>query len=202
MREFRLIFFILALGCAAGSTGFKEPGSNGNTLIVLGSLAVDLFEYEGMTRTYRDGVDAIIASKRVTGGKEVYRNYWVKTDDRGYFTLSNVPDGEYSLRGFRIQTFGGPYYLTAVSRLEGPDQFNIHNKGAVPESGSQFDFIKQNRIVNLRHNYFIVDRGESVHHRVFHRFDDLETASGTRIREPDVLDYFKSKHKDSGWFKQ
>ena len=174
---------------------------NDDKIIVIGSIAIDLFEYRNMTKTYRSGVDVIIAGRYVENGSVVHKNYWIETDDRGYFYLENIPNGDYALRGFRFQTVGPSFFLTVTNPLQNEnDNYTVSRAAKLSETAHIFNFPVQNRIVNLRHNYFILDRGQEVHPRVYFRLDNLRLATGKNLLEPDVLTYFKEQYPQSKWF--
>ena len=189
------------LGCWSAQNKLVEP-KKPDTMAVIGSIAIDLFEYRGITMTYRADVEVIIAGVYKEKGQTVHKNYWVRTDDRGYFFLVNLPRGEYALRGFRFQTVGPSYFITAVNLLrDEKDDFLVTQSASIPEGAYFFKYPAQNRFVNLRHNYFIVDRGQTVHHKVYFQMDNLRLVTGKTLLEPDVLTYFKAKYPGSAWFR-
>lgn len=198
-----LVLLIQISGCASVTTTFQEPKTP-NTVLVVGSVIVDLFEYRGSSTTHRDGVDVIIAARFQQKGKIIHKNYWVKTNPNGYFVLSNMPAGDYTVRGFRVKLAGSSFSITVANPYRNEkDTFNVLGRSKkIPDGAFHFDYLKQGRILNLRHNYFVVDRGEAVHHKTYFRYDNLKMVTGKIILEPDILTYFKRRYKDSLWFNQ
>ena len=171
------------------------------SFLVIGALTVDLLQYRNITETYRGGIDVIIAGRLKKGGRYIYKNFWTKTDDRGYFFLANVPPGEYALRGFRIQVLGPAFHLLVFSRLRSEkDPYEVVQNARIPVLAGYFPFPARGRIVNLRHNYFILDHGIKAIARNYFKLENLKLVTGRTITEPDVLTYFKQTFPGSGWF--
>lgn len=205
-RIFILMLLIILtcfnIDCSFMSTGLKEPENN-KTIIVVGSISIDLFQYLNMTKTYRSGVKVIIAGRHKKNGSYVYKNYWVETDTRGYFYLENVPDGDYALRGFRFETVGPSYFLTVISPLQNKDdKFQVSRAVKIPDKTFVFNYPVQNRIANLWHNYFLIDRGQEVHPKVYFQYNNFRLVTGKTLMEPNVISYFTEKFPQSSWFKE
>jgi len=199
-----LLIFLISFStyCSFLSSGLKEP-ENDNTIVVVGSIAVDLFEYRDITKTFRSGVKVIIAGRYRVNGTFVHKNYWVETDARGYFYLDNVPNGDYALRGFRFQTVGPSYFLTVTNPLQNEnDKFEVSRTVKMPDGANVFNCPVQNRVVNLWHNYFIIDRGQDVHPKVYFQYDNFRLVTGKTLLEPSVVSYFAEKYPQSSWFKE
>ncbi|HDL18631.1 MAG TPA: hypothetical protein ENH29_06220 [Bacteroidetes bacterium] len=195
-------FTVAGISCSFMKSTFQEPKDE-KRIIVVGSIAIDLFEYRNITKTYRSDVQVIIAGRYRKNGKVVHKNYWATTDDRGYFFLANVPEGDYALRGFRFQTVGPSFYLTVINPLKTEkDKFMVTRTAKLPDAAFVFKYPVINRIVNLRHNYFILDRGKTVHQRVYYRLENLRLVTGKTLVEPDVVSYFAGKYPRSAWFKK
>ena len=206
MRKTKVLYaFLLSLGivilsCSFAGRTLPEP-KNDKNIVVIGSIAIDLFEYRGMTKTFRSGVKVILAGRHKEGEKVVHKDYWVNTDERGYFFLPNVPEGDYALRGFRFQTVGSDFFLTAINPLRTENEKYVISRAAkIPDGAFFFKFPQFNRNINLRHNYFIVDRGQEVHPHVYFRLDNLRLVTGEILQEPDVESYFKGRYPQSLWF--
>jgi hypothetical protein len=196
-----LLLGIVILSCSFAGRTLPEPNNDKN-IVVIGSIAIDLFEYRGMTKTFRSGVKVIISGRHKEGEKVVHKDYWVNTDERGYFFLPNVPEGDYALRGFRFQTVGSDFFLTAINPLRTEnDKYVISRAAKIPDGAFVFKFPQTNRMVNLWHNYFIVDRGQDVHPHVKYTLDNLRLVTGEILQEPDVASYFMSRYPQSIWFK-
>lgn len=200
--KFTVLTSILVLieGCASVVTTFQEPKDQ-NSVLVIGSVIVDLFEYRGRSTTYHDGLDVVIAARFKHNGKIIHKNYWVKTNSRGYFVLSNVAPGDYTVRGFQIKIAGSSFKINVASPLRKEnDEFLVVGPSKIPKGAFYFSNFKQGRIIDLSHNYFIVDRGEIVHHKSYFRYDNIKMVTGKIILEPDVMTYFKRRFQDSQWF--
>ncbi len=196
------IFYLLLSisGCSFMGSGLQEPKDE-KSVIVIGGLAIDLFEYRNSTQTYRAYVEVIVAGRYQQEGKTIHKNFWVTTDDRGYYFLAGVPKGDYALIGFRFQTVGPSYFLTVVNQMNSEnDKFEVVPTAKLPDQISVFKFPARGTIVNLRQNYFIIDRGQEVHQKTYFRFDNLRLATGKTLLEPDVVSYFKNRYPESSWF--
>ena len=82
------------------------------------------------------------------------------------------------------------------------DKFEVSRTVKIPDGANVFDFPVQNRIVNLWHNYFILDRGQDVHPKVYFQYNDFRLVTGKTLLEPSVVSYFAEKYPQSSWFKE
>lgn len=197
------IFYLLLSisGCSFMGSGLQEPKDE-NSVIVVGGITIDLFEYRNSTQTYRSNVEVIVAGRYEQEGKTIHKNFWVTTDNRGYFFLSGVPEGDYALIGFRFQTVGPSYFLTVVNQMNSEnDKFEVLPTAKLPAQTSVFKYPARGSIVSLRQNYFIIDRGQDVHQKVYYRYDNLRLATGKTLLEPGVVSYFRNLYPESSWFK-
>ena len=192
------VFFVQ---CATTSRGLKEPGKK-YSYLVIGSVTVDLFHCYGITATVRYGIEVAIVGKVLVKGVPQFQRYWVTTDDRGYFALANVPPGKYALKGFRVPVLGN-IQITVINELKNArSKFKVQRSPYIPARVNYFKYPKaKQRIVNLRHNYFLIDSDNLVYHREFFRIQKFRTVTGEILDEPSVIDYFIQRNPHSGWLK-
>jgi len=194
-----VLALLLVQSCAGPVSQLHDPKGEQSCLII-GSVIADVFQYKGITRTYKYGIDVAIVGRVIENGQERIRGFWAKTDARGYFALSNVPPGEYALKGFRVYVIAGEYSLTVINDLKSPeDRYYIKSSRYIPFTGQYFKYRPRNRIVNLQHNYFILDRGQTVHHRELHRLSGFQLVTGRYLTEPSVPEYFLKRFPKSRW---
>ena len=191
-----VIFFVQ---CAGPSRGLKEPDKR-YSYLVIGSVIVDLFDCYGITGIVRYGIEVAVVGKILVKGVPQFQRYWVPTDARGYFALANVPPGQYTLKGFRLSVSGSTYITVANELKNERSQFKVQRSPYISPRVSYFKYSRgKGRIVNMRHNYFLIDRNESVYHKEFFRIQRFRTVTGKILDEPSVIDYFIQKNPHSGW---
>ena len=189
------------LNCAGLHPGFENP-KNDTSVLLIGSLIVDVFEYHHITDTYNYATDVAILGRVEEAGKIKEKLFWTKTDAHGYFYLANKPPGEYRIKGFRVKILGSEDLITVVNDLtDSTEHFRVVKRPVIKKSGNYFPYKPKNRVVDFGHNYFFLDRGKEVHYKHFYRIKDLRLVTGTHLNEPPVAYYFSAEHPKSLWQK-
>jgi len=198
-----LILLILGgfLGCAGLQPKFEDPKGD-SSVLVIGSVLVDVFEYHHITDTFKYATDVAVLGKVEENGKIKKKLFWTKTDSYGYFYLDNLPPGAYGLKGFRVKILGSEDMITVVNDLrDSTEHYHVVSRPVIKRSGNYFPYKPKNRIVNFGHNYFFIDHGKDVHVKHFFRIKDLRLVTGERLTEQPVAYYFYNKYPKSMWRK-
>ena len=206
MKKLMLLLpILLALnsiwGCAGLQPRFEEPKNNTSVLLI-GSVIVDVFEYHHITDTFKYATDVAIMGQVEENGRIKKKLFWTKTDSHGYFYISNLPPGEYGLKGFRVKILGSEDMITVVNDLsDSTDHYNVVSKPVIKKAGNYFPYKPKSRVVDFGHNYFFIDHGKDVHVKHLYRIKDLRLVTGEYLTEQPVAYYFYNKYPKSTWRK-
>lgn len=197
-----LIIILLVIGCGSQVSTLIEPANN-ESFIVVGSIILQNNGYTPNTEIYLDGIDVMISSKIQTNGKEKIVDHWVVTDKEGYFFLSNVPPGKYALKAIRT-TVGTSRLITIANSLRySGSEFQIQVKTRIPAGSDYFPDNPVGRVMDLRHNFLLIDFSSKSTMRVQHRkaatVPKAKLVDGQIITRPSVPQYYISKFPESQW---
>jgi hypothetical protein len=198
-----IVVGIILVGCAGTiRQGFKEPSSV-DSMLIIGSIIVEDNYYTKEIGVYRDGIEVAILG-RTEKGKALA--FWTVTDKNGYFSIGDVPKGEYTLKGFHVLLKDGSY-VTVSNRLNYiSDPFLVAESELIIFEGREFTIKPVNRIVNLQHNHFILtamSRGSRiVNHTVLSIIDSERLVDGKVYSEGPVVEYIMKKYPESQWISE
>jgi hypothetical protein len=197
-----LLFAVVAMimGCAGTSLqGFKEPTSD-ETMLIVGSVILEDNYYTEETAVYKKNIEVAVLGKSEAGEQLAF---WTTTDENGYFSIADVPKGEYALKAIRV-LIGQGSFVTIENRLRvSSDAYWLSTKQTVIFRGEYFPFEPKDRITSLQHNHFMVDRmsqsTQRVNHSAKNRLENLKLVSGETISAGQVEEYFIEKYPQSAW---
>jgi hypothetical protein len=202
-KKFALTFGLAVLiACAAGIKGLKEPTSE-NSLLVIGSVVFENNYFDDRAEVYQKGIEVAILARYEEDGKTKTKGYWTTSDENGYFFLSNVPKGQYALKGIRL-AMGRGTLLTISNPLRYSGSVYVIQRGEhVIFDGDYFAYEPRGRIVNLEHNYFAIDQTSNrtfhVEHLAQAEVEDQKLVTGKILNLPPVEQYFIEKYPQSSW---
>lgn len=198
-----IVFALLVLmACSGRITTLVEP-QNEENLIVVGSVILQNNGYTPGSEVYMDGIDVMITSKIMVDGKEKIKDYWAMTDENGYFQLSNVPPGKYALKAIKT-TVGVQRLVTIANSLRySGAEFQIQPREKIPYGAEYFEEKVVGRVVDLKHNFFLIDYSSQSNYRVQLRKANVVPkailVNGDEISRPSVPEYFINKYPESKW---
>jgi len=192
-----LLFFMLS--CSSGIQGLKEPASN-KTMLVVGRVIVEDKSYSDRHAVYKSGIDVAVVGK-IKSGKEV--GLWTTTDENGYFCVSNVPMGEYALKGVRLSIGRGDLVIIENRLSSSSDPYLLTHKTELIFNGDYFPFAPVGRIQNLQHTIFTLDYSnrsvKQVRCLTTNKLVDIKLFNGEVLNAGSVEEYFIQKYPESAW---
>ncbi len=196
-----LSILLVWLSCAGVHPKLEDPKGD-HSVLLIGSIIADVFEYHHITDTFKYATDVAIVGRVYENGHPKTKLFWTKTDEHGYFYLANVPPGEFGIQGFRVKVIGSEDMITVVNDLrDSTEYFHVVKRPIIKKTATYFPYKPKNRVVDFGHNYFLIDRGQEVHYKHFYRIKDLRLVTGDDLNEPPVAYYFFNRYTTSGWRK-
>ncbi len=192
-----LIFLLLT--CSSGIQGLKEPSSN-KTMLIVGRVIVEDKSYSDRHGLYKSGIDVAVVGK-TKSGKDI--GSWTTTDENGYFCISNVPMGEYALKGARLSIGRGDLVIIE-NRLSSPsDPYLLTYNTELIFNGNYFQFAPVGRIQSLQHTIFTLDYSnhsvKQVRYLTTNKLVDIKLYNGEVLNAGPVEEYFIQKYPESAW---
>lgn len=192
-----LVLLVLIYGCAATLPKLEEPVEGKN--LIIGSVIFENNGYQNRNDVYFDGIEVAVIGIYKENGEEKVFGKWTVTDKNGYFFIPNVPDGRYGLKALRIN-MSGQAYLTIVNEFRTKvDNYKVWPTEQVAFSGEFFDVKPQNRIINLKHNYFTFFQNQEIRYGSYDKIDQFQASTGELISRPMIFKYFIDNYPQSGW---
>jgi len=208
-RKFVLVLSIWIAGIVFASCGgslktLNELPTSENTVLIVGQVVLENNFYNtNQTEVVKNGIQVAVIGQIEKNGKKKIVGYWTTTDENGYFYLADVPNGTYNLKGIKgVVSRGTLVTITNPLKYTG-SVFQIQPGEIVIFDGRFFPFKPQNRIVDLQHNLFVIDktseRTGSVNHMAYMSLKHAKLVTGETITEPPVPKYFLEKYPTSPW---
>ncbi|HNW60543.1 MAG TPA: hypothetical protein PKI62_12760 [bacterium] len=190
----------LLLGCAGSDKLVLQPPQADKSLIV-GAVLVENLGLEEVYEAKTAKITVVLVGKGMANGAEKIEGYRVRTDEKGYFTLQNVPRGTYIIKGIEVD-LGFSIHMILNSRWEGNTQ--IFEPG-----GTMIDHIVRvwpemvpARIVDLGIRYFRFDFSGSIHDQKFTQLREARLGLKDQLYTmPAPAAYFAQKFPEWAWFK-
>ena len=199
-----LIAGVFLASCGSSLKSLNEPPTSENAVLIVGQVILqNNFYNTNQTEVVKNGIQVAVIGQIEKNGKKKTVGYWATTDDDGYFYLADVPNGVYNLKGIKgVVSRGTLVTITNPLKYTG-SVFQIQPGEIVIFDGRFFPFKPQNRIVDLQHNLFIIDktseRTGSVDHMAYMTLKNAKLVTGETISEPPVPKYFLKKYPTSPW---
>jgi hypothetical protein len=192
---FILVPFLL--DCAGGFSGLKEPELGKN--LIIGSIVFENNGYQNRNEVYYDNLEVAIIGYYKENGKEKLFGKWIYTDKNGYFSIANVPNGKYALKGIRVNLSGRAYLTIANEFKSGVDNYQIQPIENIAFSGTHFNTEPSNQIINLKNNYFTIFQNREIRHGAYDKIQAFKSASSEMISRPLIFKHFIGSFENSGW---
>jgi len=169
---FIFLAIIIHYGCGTSATQLKMQEPEEGKCIVVGAILVENNGVDDFYRSIKSKITVIVVGKNVIDGEEFIEGYRLKTDDDGYFYLSNVPRGSYVIKGIELNLgYGGLTFIT--SRWDG-------NRQIFQPTANMIDYVVRSwpeevlECVNdIGINYFMIDPTMGIY---FDRFPELRNS--------------------------
>jgi hypothetical protein len=196
-----LVILILISGCSQSYKGFTEPSAE-NTMMVVGQVIVEDKGYTEKPEVYKEDLRIAIFGLGADGEE---LGFWARTDENGYFVLSNVPMGEYAVKAVQL-TVGSGQFLSIENRLGFSDEpYIIVNREFFIFEGGYFPFEPIGRIQSLKHHIFTLDQSNrnilQVRNMAVYKLNNYELHTGEMLTAEPVETYFIEKYPNSAWKK-
>ena len=196
-----LIISFILLSCSASKQFTMEKPQAGKCLIV-GAVLLENNGIEDKYETKFENITVVVVGKYMENGEEQTAGYRVKTDEKGYFLLQNVPAGPYVIKGFEADV-GFQSRKIVTSRWDGRSQIFYPSNNLIDFTVRDWPEIQEGNIVNLEINYFMIDQANRVAHE---RFDYLQDKPGTfpdtKYTMVNPLNYYQTKFPQWEWFQE
>ncbi len=210
MRRFLNVFLgavliaALITGCGGSVKTLQEPPTSENTILIVGQVILqNNFYNTNQTEVVKDGIQVAVIGEVEKNGKKKIVGYWATTDPNGYFYLADVPPGNYNLKGIKgVVSRGTLVTITNPLKYTG-SVFQIQPGEIVIFDGRVFPFKPQNRVIDLQHNLFVIDktseRTGNVNHMALLSLKHVKLVTGEVANEPPVPKYFLDNYPNSPW---
>ena len=200
-KNFIFSFIILLqLACTAGMKGIKEPTSE-DSIMVIGNILFENKYYNDQLEFIRKDINVAIVGKHEADGKD--HDYWVTTDENGFFCLADVPKGKYAIQGLKVYLGQGELLTIANPLKRSASFYQIQRREYVVFQADYFPIESESRIYNLQYNHFWIDTSTrasaQVEHRTHEKIDNFTFVGGMKLNLPRVEQYFIDKYPESTW---
>ena len=202
----RMTILILIYGyifnCGSSFQTLKEPSSEQSHLVI-GAVILEDNYYTQFGSVHLEDIEVAILSETVSEGDIKISGYWTRTDENGFFQLSDVPRGRYAITGIRLYLRNGELLVISNPLNSGKSEFIIQESDHVPFMGQYFKIEPQGRIVNLQNNLFIIEQESRTYYHVEHicqkSFSKRKMVDGSYLEMMPVDAYFLQKYPTSSW---
>jgi hypothetical protein len=203
LKKTLMLLIVLALisGCSQSYKGFTEPTAE-NTMLVVGRVIVEDKGYTEKPEVYKQDLRVAIFGLSADGEE---LGFWARTDENGYFVLSNVPMGEYAIKAVQL-TVGSGQFLSIENRLGFVDDpYLVVNREFFIFEGEYFPFEPVGRIQSLKHHIFTLDQSNrnilQVRNMAVYKLKNYELHTGEKLTAEPVEQYYIDKYPNSVWNK-
>lgn len=180
----------------------KEPGSE-KSMLVIGGVALEDNYFSQFSGVHLEDIEVAILSETIKDGELKTSGHWTRTDENGFFMLSDVPPGRYAITGIRLYLSNGDLTVLSNPLTSGKSKFMLQEGDHVPFIGQYFTIEPQGRMLNLQNNLFIIEQESRTYYHADHICKEL--FSGRKLVDGSYLEmmpadkYFKQKYPNSAW---
>ncbi|MBC8186229.1 hypothetical protein H8E88_34535 [candidate division KSB1 bacterium] len=195
-----ILIALFLFQCGASLQMFEEPVADKN--LIIGSLIFNVDGYQDNFVTIKENIEVAIIGRVIQEGEIKTLGFWATTDEDGYFNLSNVPNGEYSIKGFTTRLIGiGDINIENELLDSQRNYFELKRHGVISFSGRLFDTRPNQRIINFKHNLITLNPNDFIQFERLNRLNDVKLTTGEIINQLPVPVHFYEKYEQSGWAK-
>lgn len=189
---------IFMFSCSGAVQMVPEPAGNGNLLI--GAVILNIDGYKDTFLTLQDGIEVAVVGRYFENGVEKKFGRWVRTDEEGCFFISNVPEGEYAIKGFVVNQIGLGELRIANELIDAQrNYYELNVFDTIGFSADLFDTRSVKRIVNLNYNIFTIYANELVDFKKYEVLRDFKLTTGGEVNAPPLPVWFIETYPESGW---
>jgi hypothetical protein len=206
MFKYLLIIFFVSLisfnlfSCAGSKAFVPQEPQDGKSLVV-GAVLIENNGIEDVYETKLSKITVVVVGKSMENGKEIIKGYRVKTDEKGYFVLQNVPSGIYIVKGFEAD-LGFETHLIVTSRWDGKRQIFYPKQGMIDYTVREWPEEETGKIIDMQIKYFQVDRAGRIADKKFKRLIKKRGIIPNKVYNMlSPKDYYKAKYTNWSWFK-
>ncbi len=186
-------------GCSSGyiTNRLTEPTAEG--MLIIGSVIVENVGYRQRREYYTTDIEVSIMADQEIEGQVVRKNVVIFADKEGYFSVENLPQGRYTLKGIRIVSPGGNWTIWNELRMPNERWMMGPQEYYYPFAGEYFHHTPVSNVYNFQHNIFSVLPGQEVRHATRPRIRDESFYLNDTYTRGFVEEYFIEKFPESGW---
>jgi len=197
-----LLMTLVLFRCDSGLQVMHEPSGN-DSFLIIGAVALEDKYYSQYGGVHIKDIEVAILSETVIKDDLKISGAWTRTDENGFFCLSNVAPGRYEITGIRLYLSNGELLVLSNPLTSGSTEFMIQSSDHVPFLGQYFPTEPEGRIVNLKNNLFIVDQESQIYLNVkLLRQNTIvrrKMVDGSYLDMVPVADLFRDKYPTSRW---
>jgi hypothetical protein len=208
-----VMFFLLITGCASTFYGIKvlqEPESD--KTMIIGNVIIENINQEFGFDNWGLSAQVVIVGKNKDG---TIMHHKVYTDNKGYYCIPNLQQGQYVLKAIILPIIGGRHVKIVNDRNSSMSEFYRmrHPEREIEYTASWFPMAADKKI----RNYHIIWMGlrrahiEGISEKSIGEVLVAQSKEGLKEKRfyengypytrLDPLTYFKNKFPDSGWWK-
>ncbi len=165
-----LILMMTFINCSTSQKFLLKNPNPGMSLLV-GAVLVENVGIDDVYESVTSKINVIVVGKSVVEGKEVVQGYRLKTDEKGYFALANVPPGSYVVKGIEVDLGYGTRMLL-TSRWEGNTQIYYPIDTMIDFTVNFWPPAINEKIINLKIRYFHIDAASRVFDQIFNQLEN------------------------------
>jgi len=204
MKKVLLVSGILMLVCVIKSCTPARPFVLEDPLpdksLLVGAILVENTGLEEVYEAKKANIVVIIVGKTIQDGKEVTQGYRVKTNQDGYYLISNVPPGSYVIKGIELD-LGFETHMLIGSYWDGDVQVYRPEQLMIDHTVQIWPAVSGGRIINLNIRYFRIDAAERI------GYDSFKKIESAAVSLPQIqhtmtnpVEYFKTQYPATVWF--
>ena len=209
------IFFIF---CASEKTAsntegkpLEEPIDN-DAILIIGCLFAENMGIDEQYESMEENVEVVLVGKSIVNDKEVVNGYHIRTDENGYFFLSNVPKGSYVIKGARLFV-ANSFEINVISDWR-TNEISFYvpylQEELIRHDVKYFPAPPKGRVYDFGITFFGINKGKdesgpqgvanSVLYQHYRSIENQKLTIGKKYTKPSPLEYFKKKFPNSKWF--
>ncbi|HOT95526.1 MAG TPA: hypothetical protein PLG50_03060 [bacterium] len=191
---------VLLLGCAGAEKMVLQPPQPDKSLVV-GAVLVENLGLEEVYEAKTAKITVVLVGKGMENGVEKIEGYRVRTDEKGYFMLQNVPRGVYLIKGIEVD-LGFSIHMILNSRWEGNTQIFEPGGTMIDHIVRYWPDMPPERIVDLGIRYFRFDFSGRILDQKFAQLREARLGLKEKLYTmPPPAAYFAQKFPEWPWFK-
>jgi hypothetical protein len=177
----------------------EEPTGEGKLLV--GAVLLENDGIDDVNESRTANITVIIVGQFLEKGEQVTKGYRIKSDKNGYFFIPNVPSGSFIIKGLEGD-IGYANHVLISSRWEGNRQVFVQESGMIDFTVRVWPPASQDKIIDLKINYFKIDRTGRIYSDVFNQLKEKELGlKGKQYTMVGPKEYYKNLNPNSMWFK-